>query len=188
MFGSAIDFRRAIGRFPPLPRRKSRKPSKRFAAFGPPIIRRWPRHLGDLLPPAVGAPTRRGDLVLDCLVVEPDLWWVGFHRAAGMPSGWPGGLYPDSLPADAVSRAYLKLEEARLVAAADQAERSVRGAWQRPGGAAQALLRHGARVIGIDPADMDPRVLADPNFEHWKKRSADVRRREFRDVRGSWPI
>ena len=54
--------------------------------------------------PAVGA-DGRGDLVLDCVVVEPDLWWVGFHRAAGMPSGWPGGLFPDSLPPDAVSRA-----------------------------------------------------------------------------------
>ena len=30
---------------------------------------------------------------------------------------------------------------------------------------------------------MDPRVLEHPNFEHWKKRGADVRRREFRKVR-----
>jgi 23S rRNA (cytidine2498-2'-O)-methyltransferase len=52
-----------------------------------------------------------------------------------------------------------------------------------PGGASQALLGHGACVIGIDPADMDPRVLAHPGFVHWKKRGADVRRREFRKVR-----
>ncbi len=38
-------------------------------------------------------------------------------------------------------------------------------------------------MIGIDPADMDPRVLAQPGFAHWKKRGADVRRREFRKVR-----
>ncbi len=30
---------------------------------------------------------------------------------------------------------------------------------------------------------MDPRVLANPNFLHIKKRGADVRRREFRKVR-----
>jgi 23S rRNA (cytidine2498-2'-O)-methyltransferase len=30
---------------------------------------------------------------------------------------------------------------------------------------------------------MDPRVLANPNFAHWKMRGADVRRREFRKVR-----
>jgi 23S rRNA (cytidine2498-2'-O)-methyltransferase len=52
-----------------------------------------------------------------------------------------------------------------------------------PGGASQALLGHGACVIGIDPADMDPRALAHPGFVHWKKRGADVRRREFRKVR-----
>jgi 23S rRNA (cytidine2498-2'-O)-methyltransferase len=52
-----------------------------------------------------------------------------------------------------------------------------------PGGASQALLRHGVHVIGIDPADMDPRVLAQPGFVHWKMRGADVRRREFRRVR-----
>ena len=44
-------------------------------------------------------------------------------------------------------------------------------------------MRHGFHVIGIDPADMDPRVVSQPNFVHWKKRGADVRRREFRKVR-----
>ncbi len=39
------------------------------------------------------------------------------------------------------------------------------------------------RVIGIDPAEMDPVVLAHPNFAHWKKRGADVKRREYREVR-----
>ena len=47
---------------------------------------------------------------------------------------------------------------------------------QRSGGASQALLNHGLKVIGIDPANMDPVVLANPNFTHWKKRGADVRR------------
>jgi len=45
------------------------------------------------------------------------------------------------------------------------------------------LLNHGLKVIGIDPANMDPVVLANPNFTHWKKRGADVRRREFRGVK-----
>jgi 23S rRNA (cytidine2498-2'-O)-methyltransferase len=44
-------------------------------------------------------------------------------------------------------------------------------------------LNHGLKVIGIDPANMDPLVLANPNFTHWKKRGADIRRREFRPVR-----
>ena len=163
----------------------------RFSKPKRPFARLWPKdnsakavHLRRPGPPAHGAPTHRGDLVLDCVLIEPDQWWIGFHRASTAPSGWPGGLFPDELPKDAVSRAYLKLEEAI--------------AWSRmpikrndlcvelgsaPGGAAQALLRRGARVIGIDPAEMDDRVLADPNFEHWQKRGANVKRREFRDVR-----
>ncbi len=57
-------------------------------------------------------PTRRGDLVLDCVVVEPDTWWVGMHRAAGPATCWPGGQFYTELPPDMVSRAYVKMEEA----------------------------------------------------------------------------
>jgi 23S rRNA (cytidine2498-2'-O)-methyltransferase len=52
-----------------------------------------------------------------------------------------------------------------------------------PGGASQALLDRGLFVTGIDPADVDPAVLAHPRFRHLKKRGKDVRRKEFQDVR-----
>jgi 23S rRNA (cytidine2498-2'-O)-methyltransferase len=133
---------------------------------------------------APGEPTRPGDLVLDCVVIEPDEWWIGFHRARSLASRWPGGLFSAEMPPDAVSRAWLKMEEALVwsglpIAAGDLCAEI----GSAPGGASQALLGHGARVIGIDPADMDPRVLAHPSFAHWKMRGADVRRREFRKVR-----
>src|ERR1700680_3149203 len=51
-----------------------------------------------------------------------------------------------------------------------------------PGGASQALLAHGLLVLGIDPAQVDSRVLAHPRFTHIQKRGSDVRRREFRNV------
>ena len=134
--------------------------------------------------PSPGVATRPGDLVLDCVLVEPEQWWLGFHRAHDVPSCRPGGLFLDPLPPEAVSRAYLKMEEAlawsRLPVRRGDVCVEIGSA---PGGSAQALLRRGARVIGIDPADMDERVLAEPNFAHWKKRGADVRRREFRTVR-----
>lgn len=127
---------------------------------------------------------RAGQLVLDCVIVEPDEWWVGYHRAASFASRWPGGLFNEELPDDAVSRAYLKMKEALA-----WSRMPLRGGdvWAEigsaPGGASQALLSHGVRVIGIDPADMEPVVLANPSFTHWKKRGADVRRREFRPVK-----
>ncbi|HZZ71681.1 MAG TPA: SAM-dependent methyltransferase, partial [Pirellulales bacterium] len=52
-----------------------------------------------------------------------------------------------------------------------------------PGGASQALLQRGLHVTGIDPADVDPRVLEHPNFTYLKKRGADVRRREYRGLK-----
>jgi 23S rRNA (cytidine2498-2'-O)-methyltransferase len=125
-----------------------------------------------------------GQLILDCVIVEPNEWWIGYHRTSSIQSRWPGGLYPIELPTNVVSRAYLKMAEAvawsRMPVRAGDLWAEIGSA---PGGASQALLERGLRVIGIDPADMDPIVLANPNFTHIKMRGADVRRREFRDVK-----
>ena len=91
---------------------------------------------------------------------------------------------PLELPADAVSRAWLKMEEALgwsqlpLTPGARVAEIG-----SAPGGASQALLARGYHVTGIDPAEMPPTVLAHPHFTHIRRRSTQVRRREFRKIR-----
>jgi len=129
-------------------------------------------------------PARPGEWVLDCVLVEPEEWWVGFHQARSVPSLWPGGVMPLQLPADAVSRAWLKMEEAvrwsRLPLAAGARWAEIGSA---PGGATQALLARGMMVLGIDPAEMHPAVLAHPGFTHLRKRVGQVRRREFRKIR-----
>jgi 23S rRNA (cytidine2498-2'-O)-methyltransferase len=126
---------------------------------------------------------RPGQTVLDCVLVEPNEWWIGYHRAASQDSTFPGGLREFALPPDAVSRAYLKMDEALEWSALPirHGQRFVEIGCA-PGGASQALLAHGLTVIGIDPAQVDPRVLAHPKFTHIHKRGADVRRREFRGV------
>ncbi len=125
-----------------------------------------------------------GQQVLDCILVEPGEWWIGTHRALGGPSCLPGGVPEISLPPDAVSRAYLKMEEALAWSGLPiRAGERVAEIGCAPGGASQALL--GARNVrrpGIDPAQVDPRVLANPRFTHIRKRGADVRRRDFRNV------
>ncbi len=127
---------------------------------------------------------RAGQLILDCVIVEPNQWWIGYHRAGSIASRWPGGMHCIELPPDAPSRAYLKMAEAlawsRMPLQAGDLWAEIGSA---PGGASQALLSHDLKVIGIDPADMDPAVLTNPNFTHWKKRGADIRRREFRKVK-----
>ncbi len=138
--------------------------------------------LPDAADPAV--PARRGDTVLDCILVEPDQWWVGYHQAHTVESRWCGGMLPLELPAAAVSRAWLKMEEA-LRWSQLPIPRGARCAelGAAPGVATQALLQRGLYVVGIDPAEMHPAVLAHPNFTHLRKRVQQVRRREFRKVR-----
>jgi 23S rRNA (cytidine2498-2'-O)-methyltransferase len=125
------------------------------------------------------------DVVLDCVIVEPQEWWLGFHRLGSISSRWPGGIFHLAKPpAQMVSRAYLKMREAiawsRLPLKRGDTVAEIGSA---PGGASQALLSRGLKVIGIDPAAMDERVLAHPKFTHIQKRGHEVRRREFRGVR-----
>lgn len=128
--------------------------------------------------------TARNSVVLDVVIVELGEWWIGCHHAVRRTERWPGGVIPVRMPAHAVSRAYLKLEEALqgsdLPLERDDECVEIGCA---PGGACQALLDRGLFVTGIDPADVDEAVLAHPHFRHLKKRGADVRRHEFAGVR-----
>jgi len=130
------------------------------------------------------AATNIGDLVLDVIVVEPDEWWVGWHQATTVPECWPGGLCPVTMPADGISRAYLKMEEGLLWSGLPvKAGEHCAEIGCAPGGASLALLKRGLQVMGIDPAEVDSRVAEHPHFVHVRKRGADVRRREFRKTK-----
>ena len=125
-----------------------------------------------------------GDVVLDCVLVEPNEWWVGWHVVQGTASQWPGGVPPIKAPTAVVSRAYFKIAEAlawsRLPIKVDDHCAEIGCA---PGGAAQALLERKLFVLGIDPAEMDDAILTNPRFTHAKRRAADMRRREFRQIK-----
>jgi 23S rRNA (cytidine2498-2'-O)-methyltransferase len=129
-------------------------------------------------------PTARGGLVLDVVLLQPGEWWIGYHHALSWPARWPGGAIPVVLPDHAVSRAYAKMEEAIQwsgipLAAGDECVE----VGCAPGGASQALLDRRLFVTGIDPAEVDPAVVAHPRFRHLKKRGKEVRRAEFLGVR-----
>jgi 23S rRNA (cytidine2498-2'-O)-methyltransferase len=132
----------------------------------------------------VNAVAAAGELVLDCVLVERQEWWLGWHRAASPETRWPGGVPPIPLPERLVSRAYLKIIEALEwselpVAAGDRCVEI----GSSPGGSCLALLERDLKVTGIDPAEMDPVVLAHPNFTHLRARAKDVKRSVFRDCR-----
>lgn len=128
--------------------------------------------------------TDRGEAILDCAMVAPGEWWIGHHRVGSIATSWPGGMIDLKLPETAVSRAWLKMEEAlewsHLPIPRDARVAEIGSA---PGGASQSLLSRGYYVTGVDPAEMAPAVLEHSRFTHLRRRSAQVRRREFRKIR-----
>jgi 23S rRNA (cytidine2498-2'-O)-methyltransferase len=146
------------------------------------IRKAWPRGEGVQAAPHPRL-AAKGARVLDCVLVEADEWWVGWHRATTVETRHPGGLIELTVPQDIVSRAYVKMGEA-LAWSGLPVERGQKIAELgcAPGGASQALLDRGLSVMGIDPAQVDERVLAHRSFAHVRKRADDVRRREFRGV------
>ena len=135
-------------------------------------------------PAAVNAPAAPGDLVLDCILVERHEWWLGWHRAASPETRWPGGVPPIAVPERLISRAYFKIVEALEwselpIAPGDRCVEI----GSAPGGSCLALLERGLEVIGVDPAEMDPAVLAHPRFTHVRARAKDAKRSVLRDCR-----
>jgi 23S rRNA (cytidine2498-2'-O)-methyltransferase len=126
-------------------------------------------------------PTPRNRWVIDVALVEPGQWFVGCHRTTSRVASWPGGVPALELPEHAVSRAYLKIAEAMTWASLPMAHGDrVIELGSAPGGAAQAMLEAGLDVIGVDPAEMDEDVLANPRFTHIRARSVEASRKVFR--------
>lgn len=123
---------------------------------------------------------QEGDLVLDVVAVEDGEWWYGFHRHSLAHGPWPGGRPSITMPEESPSRAYIKLEEAlRWSHAPLKAGDIAVEIGSAPGGASFALLERGLKVVGIDPGEMDPRVLARPTFKHICRPVAQVLREEL---------
>jgi len=125
-------------------------------------------------------PANPGEQVLDVVLVSEREWWVGVHQVHSRVSGWPGGMLPDALPAEAVSRGYLKMHEALLWSDLPlrPGQRCVE-IGSSPGGSSQALLQRGVSVVGIDPAEMHPTLLDHPQFTHVRARAKEVKRSLF---------
>jgi len=116
-----------------------------------PSARSLARYAGDPCRPA-----RPGELILDCILLSPNQWWIGYHRARSIPSCHPGGMMALEMPPEAVSRAWLKMEEALRWSQLPIPGGTYCRDRQCAGRASQALLARGLIVTGIDPAEMAP--------------------------------
>jgi len=134
------------------------------------------------LPPGweFNTPARTGERVVDLVLVEAEEWWLGTHIHSAAHSPYVGGMPQIELPVDAPSRAYIKMEEALLWSQAPiQAGDCAVELGSAPGGACFSLLQRGLKVVGIDPAVMDPKVLKHPGYTHISKPVATVWREEL---------
>lgn len=127
----------------------------------------------------------QGKRALDIVLTDPNQWMVGWHEAtSSLPTRWPGAFPPLDWNHEVVSRAYFKAAEALLWSGLPiRPGDTVVEIGSAPGGAAQHLLELGLKVIGVDPAEMDPEIAEHPNFHHLKARGGDVKRSEYRDAR-----
>lgn len=129
-------------------------------------------------------PAQDGQWVLDCVRVDPNEFWIGFHKVIDLPSKFPGGMLLSRVPEDLISRAWLKFEEAiRWSGFPIQCASRCLDIGSAPGGGSQALLNRGAHVIGVDPAEMDPRIYGFPDFTFLRGRIGQVKRKNFRKVK-----
>jgi 23S rRNA (cytidine2498-2'-O)-methyltransferase len=122
--------------------------------------------------------------VLEIIIDEPNRWWIATKTAQQTFDYWPGGVPEFPIPEIVLSRAYLKIAEAFAWANLQiQPGEKIVEIGASPGGACQWLLDQGAVVTGVDPAEMDERILKHPNFTHWRSRSLQVKRKLFRPFR-----
>jgi 23S rRNA (cytidine2498-2'-O)-methyltransferase len=131
--------------------------------------------------PPINQTVAVGSRILDLVLIESHTWLVGFHQAETRHGCWPGGAFPQPMNQPVVSRAYYKMAEAVAWSGLPiQAGDAVVELGSSPGGASQRLLDLGLRVTGVDPAEMDPDILQHPRFEHWRSKSAGLKRKLFR--------
>lgn len=106
-----------------------------------------------------------GDAVLDVILEDDEAapFFAGWHRHSADRHRCAGAIPRAVLPPEAPSRAWLKLEQALAFAGLDHV-RSLAGKvvlelGSAPGGASYALLDRGAKVFGVDPGEMDRRII-----------------------------
>ncbi|SMP63413.1 23S rRNA (cytidine2498-2'-O)-methyltransferase [Neorhodopirellula lusitana] len=125
-----------------------------------------------------------GESVLDVVLVDPSQWFFGTHTATTLPTRWPGGVQPVAPEHEPISRAYYKAAESIAWSGFDMRPGDLAiEVGSAPGGACGRLLEMGLNVIGIDPAEMDPRIAEHPRFQHYAARAGDLPRRIYRGAK-----
>ena len=124
---------------------------------------------------------KKGETVTLIMMIGIDEYWVGEYKLLPSHFQTPGEV--SSVPVREVpSRAYYKIAEAyeAFDLPFDHQER-VLELGSAPGGASLFLLEQDLKVIGVDPAEMDPSITKNFYFKHIKRPFETLTENDFRD-------
>ncbi|MDR2704443.1 MAG: SAM-dependent methyltransferase, partial [Planctomycetaceae bacterium] len=132
-------------------------------------------------------PAQPDENILTVAETDSGYYFIGVHtisKKLPIQLCYPGGVLPITIPDNAVSRAWLKFEEGLQWSGFPIAKGDCcLDIGASPGGGSQVLLSHGAKVLGVDPAEMDPVVLNHSGFTHIRSKISQTKRSLFQNVR-----
>ncbi len=128
-----------------------------------------------------------GKLVLNLIALSEKEVWFGVHRVASDITRYPNSRVEIDIPDSSPSAAYRKIAETAELFSLKFSERD---SWLdfgcSPGGATSFLLSTGAKVWGIDTADIDESLLAHKNFKFIKASVQDLSHEKLPDGAIDW--
>ncbi len=137
-----------------------------------------PAHLQELSKKTI---YKKGETVTLLIMAGNDEFWIGNYTLRTDHFQTPGEV-SSILETESPSRAYYKIAEAAEAYdyPFDHQER-VLELGSAPGGASQFLLEQDLKVLGVDPADMDPKILKSYNFKHLRRPFETLSENDFKE-------
>lgn len=121
-----------------------------------------------------------GEKVTLIMMLGPDEFWVGEYVLKSSHFQTPGEV-SSIQKREVLSRAYYKIAEAHEAFDLPfDYEEIVLELGSAPGGASMFFLEQDLRVIGVDPAEMDAKILKNKNFKHWKRPFETLTEEDFK--------
>jgi 23S rRNA (cytidine2498-2'-O)-methyltransferase len=146
----------------------------------------WARTPELIIPPDLAELSKKtrfkiGEMVTLIMLVGPEEYWVGEYKLLKTHFQTPGEVSSIEMR-DVPSRAYYKIAEANesFDLPFDHQER-VLELGSAPGGATLFLLENDLRILGVDPAEMDPKITRNMNFKHFRMPFEQLNESHFAD-------
>lgn len=124
---------------------------------------------------------KKNETVTLIMMTGPDEFWVGTYTLKPQHLQTPGEVSSILTRENVPSRAYYKIAEAfEAFDLPFENQESVLELGSAPGGASLFLLEQDLKVLGVDPADMDPKILKHFDFKHLRRPFETLSENDFK--------